>query len=350
MANLTETAYYTRRTVNWLIIGFFAYLFLRVLWALAVTLWLIAFPPKPPPPNFAFNKLPALQFPKTATPSGDLTFRLETIEGAVPRGPDTAVVYLMPKQAANLLALTKTQDFAQRLSLNPNPIQESKNIYRFEDDDVPLRRLRYDIVSNNFILRYLYEQDTGLFAERILPSSDASIAEAKSLLQTYNVYVDDLAQGISKVTFLKLRGDTLISTTSLSQSDAVRVDMFRKDIEKTPVYSPFPDEGPVSILFSGATQSKKRILQFAYTFWPIDYETKGTYPIKPSTLAWQELQTGNGYIARYPTTGKTALVRTVKIGYYDSFDPQTYLQPIYVFEGDFGFLGFVPAVSPEWTE
>ena len=350
MANLTETAYYTRRTVNWLIIGFFAYLFLRVLWALGVTFWLIVFPPKPPPPNHAFNKLPALQFPKQASSSGNLTFRLESIEGAVPKGPDTALVYLMPKQAANLLALTKTQDFATRLSLSSTPIQESKNIYRFEDEEAPLRRLRYDIVSSNFILRYLFEQDTGLFADRILPSSDAAIAEAKSLLQTYNLYVDDLAQGTSKITYLKLRGDTLIPTTSLSQSDAVRVDLFRKDIEKIPVYTPYPDEGPVSIIFSGAKQSKKRILQFAYTFWPIDYETKGTYPIKPSSLAWQELQAGSGYIARYPTTGKTAIVRTAKIGYYDSFDPETYLQPIYVFEGDFDFLGFVPAISPEWVE
>lgn len=350
MASLTETAYYTRRTINWVILAMIAYIVLRILWSVFVTVFLIIFPPKPPPPNHAFSVLPAVKFPKTASPSAQLTFRLETITGILPKASESANVYFMPKTPANLLALTKTQEFAKRLQFDPTPIQETKNIYRFDDPESPIRKLRYDIVSNNFILRYLFEQDTGLFLEKNLPLEPAARAEAKSLLQTYNLYPDDLANGSETVSFLKLSAGKLVPTTSLSQADAVRIDFFRTSVGNSPIVTPFPHEGQVAIVFSGSSNNKKHILQWAYTFWPIDYTTIGTYGLKTPSQAWQELQSGGGFIARYPTTGTNVTVRNISIGYYDSFEPQTYLQPIFVFEGDGGFLSYVPAVAPPWIE
>ncbi len=350
MANLTETAYYTRRTINWMILGVILYFILRIALGMFMVLWINLFPPKPTPPNFRFGKLPAIKFPESS-PSGQFTFTLETIEGKVPAASSSANVYFTPKQAANLLALTKTQDFAKRLGLNPKPIEESKSIYRFDDDTTPLRRLRYDIVSNNFILRYGFDQDTGLFSERNLPGVDAAVAESKSLMQTFNLYTPDISKGTSKVTFLKLVSDKLVPTTSLSQADAIRIDFFRQSVGSLRLFTPFPDEGQVVFIFSGSKNSKKKVLQFAYTLWPIDYETTGTYALKPSATAWEELTKGGGFIARAPTDGSTAItVRQVYLGYYDSFDPQTYLQPIFVFEGDNNFLGYVPAITPERTE
>ncbi|MBI3559882.1 hypothetical protein HY087_02035 [Candidatus Gottesmanbacteria bacterium] len=352
MATLTETAYYTRRTINWAILAVILYIILRITWGIFVVVWLYFFPPKPTPPNFRFGKLTAIKFPEPiASPSGQVTFRLETIEGTVPAASEAATVYFMPKPAANLLAITKTQEFAKRLGLNPKPIEETKAIYRFEDDTTALRRLRYDIVSNNFILRYGFDQDTGLFTERSLPSVDAAIAEAKSMMQTFTLYGQDLTKGTNKVSFLKLVGDTLVPTTSLSQADAVRVDFFRQNVGGLKLFTPYPDEGQVVFIFSGSKNSKKKVLQFAYTLWPIDYETSGTYALKTSAVAWEELKSGRGYIARYPTNAATNIViRQVYLGYYDSFDPQMYLQPVFVFEGDNGFLAYVPAIVPEWTE
>lgn len=360
MANLTETAYYTRRTINWSILAVISYIVLRFFWSVFVAVWLEIFPPKPPPPNFRFGKLPALKFLE-ASPSAQFTqpqpggagftYRLETIVGNVPVASESAAVYFMPKPAANLLALSRTQDFASRLGLDPNPIEETKSVYRFEDATASLRRLRYDIVSNNFILRYGFEQDTGLFSDRNIPGVDAGIAEGKAMLQTFTLYGTDLSQGTSKVSFLKLVGDKLVGTTSLSQADALRVDFFRRSVSGMRLFPPNPDEGQAVFIFSGSKNEKKKILQIAYTLWPIDYETQGTYALKPSSLAWGELQAGRAYIARYPSsTGTNVVIRQVYLGYYDSFDPQMYLQPVFVFEGDYGFLAYVPAVAPEWTE
>lgn len=349
MASLTETAYYTRRGINWAILALIVYLILRLFWGILVATWLFLFPPKAPPPNHAFGALPALEFPPRDDAS-EITFTLETISGTVAVASDSAFVYFMPKKAPNLLAITQAQEFAKRLLLNSTPIQETKNIYRFDDDTYRLRSMRYDIVSNNFILKYDFSRDIGLFANPVFRSADALVAEAKALLQNHNLYVDDLSGGSTNVTFLKLTGNQLFPIGSLSQADAVKVDFYRTAVGDARVFTPFPDDGQISFIFSGSEINKKRVLQFAYTFWPIDYNTSATYSLKPALQAWQELQEGGGYIARYPQEGSEAIVREVYLGYYDSFDPQTYLQPIYVFEGDHGFLAYVHAVNPDWVE
>lgn len=350
MTTLTQTAYYTRRVINWLLLALIAYIILRLAWGLISTVYLSFFPPKPPPPNHAFGKLPTLQFPATATASGQLTFRLETIEGSVPRASDSAVVYFMPKYGANLLALNKATEFANRIDFTADPVAETKNIYRFDDLDNTLRRLRYDIISKNFVLRYAFEKETSLFTDRIVPSADEAAGEARSFLESYGLSPDDISPASLTTQYLRLSGDRLVTTTSLSQADAVRVDFFRKTIGTAPVFTPYPDEGIITFIFSGSRNPKKQILQIAYTYWLVDYQTTATYALKTSAVAWAELQSNNGFIARYPTNSSVAVIRKVYLGYYDSFDPQTYLQPIFVFEGDDGFLAYVPAIDSTWTE
>jgi len=350
MASLTETAYFARRTINWAIIAVVAYILMRIFWSIFITVFLLIFPPKAPPPNHLFDKLPELVFPLQATPSAKLTFQLQTIEGTVPKASESATVYLMPKTAPNLLGLNKAQDFATGFNFDPTPVQENKNIYRFNDAELPLRRLRYDIVSNNFIIRYAFEQDPSVFNGKNLPLPEIGTTEAVNLLQSHNLYPADLAGGTNEVLFLKVNGTQLVGTSSLSQADAERIDFFRKPIGDTQVLTPFTDQAPVSIIFSGSSDAKKRIIQFAYTFWLIDYQTTATYALKTSDQAWEALQSGRGYIARYPTSGNVAVVRNVYLAYYDSFDPQTYLQPIFVFDGDNGFRAYVPAISSSWIQ
>lgn len=351
MATLTETAYYARRTINWTILGVISYFLLRIFWGILVVVWMIIFPPKPIPPNHAFGRLPPVKFPEVASPAAHLTFQLETIEGGVPAASNSATVYFMPKSPPNLLGLNKAQEFAADLQFDPTPIAENKNIYRFNDPREPLRRLRYDIVSKNFILRYAFEQDVSAFLNKNLPLAETAIEDATQLFKSYDILPEDFAKGIRTVTYLRLSENALVTTTSLSQADAVRVNFFRKPIGETPIVTPNPDEASISIIFSGAPEIQKRIIQLAYTYWPIDYQITATYPLKSSVEAWEELQTGGGHIARYPSNGvHTAVIRTIYLAYYDSFEPQTYLQPIFVFEGDNGFVGYVPAILPEWTE
>jgi hypothetical protein len=351
MTSLTATAYYTRKGINIAILGVAGYIVLKIFWSVFVAMYLMFFPPQPPPPNHAFGKLPPVSFPApVASPSGAMTYRLETIEGYVPHASDAATVYFVKKNSANLLGLPAAVTFAKRMSFGENPAQESKNVYRFSDPDVPLRTMRYDIVTKNFVLRYAYDKDLSIFADRNLPSVDDAKKEARNFLQTYGLYEDTFATGQVAVSYLRMSGDKLVPAPSVSQSDAIRLDFFRAAIGDMKMVTPYPDEGPVSFIVCDNKDMRKRILQVSYTYWPIDTENYATYGLKTSNEAWTELQSGGGYIARYPKNGTQAVIRRVYLAYYDAFEPQTYLQPVFVFEGDDGFLAYVPAILPEWTE
>lgn len=353
MSSLTETAYYTRRAINWGILAIGLYIVARILWTFLVTFWLFIFPPKAPPPNHAFQKLPALNFPApVSSPAAQLQFRLETITGGLPTfASNSAIVYFMPKESANLLDSSRTQNFARRLEFDQTVQQETETIYKFRDPQFPLRTLRYDIVSNNFQLQYAYQQDTGLFTEGTIRDKNLAISEAIEFLNTNNIYQNDFVRGEKKVLLKRLVGLLLIPTESLSTTDAMQVNFFRGSINGFGVVTPNPDEGQIQIIVSGARTPRKQILEVIYTYWPIDYETKATYSLKPVQQAWQQLLDGNGYIAKYPVDGQTvATIRDVYLAYYDSFEPQTYLQPVYVFTGDNGFTAYVHAVNPEWVQ
>lgn len=352
MSSLTETAYYARKTINWSIIALAGYILLRLFWSILVVVFLIIFPPRPPEANEAFGVLPKIKFPPpAASPSAALTFRLETIEGTVPPASESASIYFMPKSGSNYLALSKTQDFAKRLGFQTTPVadQKNKNVYRFDDTTLTLRHLWYDIVSGNFIIKYNFENDAGLFLEKDVPTAAKAQSEATTLLQTYGLYPPELRGGQIAVAFYKANGATLSQVASLSQADAARIDFYRPSIAGTPILSSIPNQAPINITLSGSKNAKKRLLEFNYTYWPIDSLTFATYNLKPGLTAWQELQSGQGYIVRYPKN-TTATIRKVYLAYYDTIEPQTYLQPVFVFEGDDDFLAYVPAVVTEWVE
>lgn len=350
MANLTETAYYTRRAINWSILGLIIYFMLRISWFLIVVIWLWLFPPKPPPPNHGFSILPKLVFPPVATPSSQLNFTLETLNGRVPVSSPAAAVYFMPKSSANLLGLTRTQNFAKRFGFETDPTQEKKNIYTFKDTSYPLRTLRYDIVSNNFTIRYIWEMDATVFERENLYTEKQSQEISTNTLKNYSLLPDDLKNGITRTTYWRITANTLVPATSQAEADAVRVDFFRRDVNGMPVYTANPNEGNTAFIYTGSKNDKKKLILLQYTFWPIDYTRLATYELKTAEQAWSELISNQGYIAHYPNVGSTATVRSIKLVYYDSLEPQMYLQPIFVFEGDDGFVAYVPAVTPAWTE
>jgi len=82
-----------------------------------------------------------------------------------------------------------------------------------------------------------------------------------------------------------------------------------------------------------------------YNYFPVEYLQMHTYPLRNTESAWRLIQGGEGYIAN-KGTGDEAVVRNVTLGYYEAFAEQPYLQPIYVFSGDGGFLGYVSALDP----
>jgi hypothetical protein len=115
-----------------------------------------------------------------------------------------------------------------------------------------------------------------------------------------------------------------------------------------PFVTSSPKQGLVRVIFSGNPRSG-RVIQVKYNYFPIDYTAVETYPLKTTAQAWQELQDGKGYVADVDISVSEVVVRKVELAYFDSFDPQSYAQPVYMFTGDNNFVGYVQAVRDPTT-
>lgn len=349
MATLTETAYYSRKIINWSFVGLIGLIVARILFSYLVTVLRQAFPAPPLRPNYAFGKLPRISFPQTASPSGELTFTLQTISGTLPVASEAARVFFMPKERSNFLSLSNAQEMVGRIGFTATPRQVASTVYRWIDTRSPLRSFEMDIVNNHFTLAYAYIHDLSLFSEREVPSPVQVTQESQQFLQTLGLTLPDVNLA-GKINYLKLVGDKLEPTTSQSQAEAVQADLFRKDTDSMRVVTDSPEEGIITFFFSGSRRSDRRLLSAKYSYWPVDLRTAGIYKLKTSQQAWAELGEGKGYFASLPRGEVQIVVTNVYLAYYDSREPQLFLQPVFVFEGDPKFVAYVPAVAPPWTE
>ncbi|MDP3888546.1 MAG: hypothetical protein Q8Q24_00735 [bacterium] len=349
MITLTAASYYTRRIIKFGSISLVAFLILRFIFGISVAYWKKLHPPPPPPPTVAFGKLPALTFPKIENlPS--MSFKLETIEGILPKLDSQSKVYFIPKANANLLALDRTRALAASLGFQSDPKQISDRTYLFSGKD-PNSSLEIDIITLKFKMIYNFTNDQSILAEKKLPDSNQTIQEGVAFFNRAGLMSDDLITGEQKISYWRYIPPDLQSVVSLSEADFVRVDFFRADIEKFKVLPPNPKQAQVSLMFSGNRDLAKRIVEADYLYRPISKENPATYPLKTAEAAWQDLTGGKGYIASLGENDDGRItVRKVSLAYYESNDIQNFLQPIYVFEGDHNFMAYVPAVDSQWVE
>lgn len=350
MPNLTQVAHNTRKFIKYGIIAVLALIVLRLAYGMARNVWLRLRPPPPPPPTVEFGQLPQINFPERAN-LPQLTYRLETIAGGLPTVPTTAKVYFMPVQAPSLLALDKAKEKASRMGFITRPRAISDVIYQWRTESEPATTLEININTGHFTLTYPFAEDPLLLAEKNLPTNEQAATEAKKFLQTNGLLNDDLANGRAEFTYYRFAPPNLETAISLSEADFVRVNLFRANLDDLKILPPDPQNALISFLFSGSRERGKRIVEIKYHSFPIETETFATYPLKKIDVAWQELQSGQGYVAHLgENQDGRVTIRQVYLAYFDSDQKQNFLQPVFVFEGDRNFFGYVPAVDPQWIQ
>lgn len=344
MTTLTETAYWARNTIKY---GTFLVIFLivaRLLWIAGTNFYNNIFPPPPPPPTVAFGKLPALLFPER--PPGTLTYNIQTPTGELPTLSSQASVYIMPPSSSSLLALDEAKKTASSLGFNGNSTSLSETIYRFEKER-SLQILDINIVNKTFALNFDLAQAPELLNMR--PRSTPEVLNAiKFFLSPAQLFPTDLSEGSTTFEFLKVEGGQLVGTPSLSEANFVKVNFFRKNYNELPVLTP-DKKGNIWFIVSGDTSRDRQIIWGEYHYFTVDEKRQSTYPIKTALQAVNELQTSQAFVAQPPLDGTSnATVRRIYLAYYDSGRPQNFFQPIFVFEGDQGFLAYLPAVAAEY--
>jgi len=348
MRSLTETTYWTRKGIKFGAIFLVVFFLLRSLLGAFTAYWKSRHPAPLPLPTVAFGKLPK---PLLSISSGQPNiFRLETIDGDLPVLPDQMKVYFINPQQAKFLAMEKTTKLAMRLGFVHEPKKIREDLFRYENQ-TNNTTLTINPLTQAFKLEYPYLKDqilTGLF----LPSQEIIISTAQAMLDKTAIDHLDLTPEKIKISFWKLAPTKLTAAPSLSEANLAQVNFFRTDIEeKYPIYPPNLDKPNLYLTISGSDSVNKKVVEFNHTYFLIDREKSATYPLKPISQAWEEIKNGQYHLAAIGPQykDKEIAVRKVYLGYLDPDQPTNFLQPIYIFEGDEGFVGFVSAVSIEWV-
>lgn len=309
--------------------------------------WIATHPEPPPPPTVGFGILPPPVFPATPDENKPSKYILETPTGRLPEFSDRALVFFMPKNSPGLLDAEKAKQFATKLNFVFEPEIIDSRTYRWQRTQPLFTTIEYDIQDHVFSYQSDFANRPELLLDSELPTKFDAISEVKAFLQSAIDLQPDIATASGSFAFVKSVGAELIPAVAVTDADFVTVDINRAPVDgQYEMYTDRDGQGVIHALV-GNIKNIGNILQLDYYYYPIDYSVIHTYPLRPVKQAWEILQGGEGYIS-HPIKSEQATIRQVSLGYYDSTAPQMYLQPIYVFSGDDGFLGYVSALDPTY--
>ncbi|MBU1117987.1 hypothetical protein KKD37_03425, partial [Patescibacteria group bacterium] len=74
-----------------------------------------------------------------------------------------------------------------------------------------------------------------------------------------------------------------------------------------------------------------------------------TYPIKTSEEAFSDLKSGD-YWPASDIAKDSVVIRKIYLAYFEPVNLTQFLQPVYVFEGDGGFVAYVRAITDKYAK
>lgn len=345
MASLTQASIVSRKIIRFTIYFFVLIIIVRISIGTAGKIFRFFFPEPPPPPTVTFGKLPSLPFLDTEVNVENLTFNLETIAGELPEFTDQLRVYFMPRASAGIKDLEIARQKAVSLGFSPSGSELVETVFIFQNKTAP-SRLTMNIVSHVFSISYDLRANPQA-VNNIPPAPEVAGKQAKSFLTKAEFLKDDLT-GPETYNFIKIVESDFSPAVSLSDSDIIKVNIFRKDFNELPSLSSTPGEANVWFMLSGGDSRTSPVIAAEYKYYPVAEDQNATYPIKTSQQAWDDLKAGKGFIADLGENESIVTVRKVYLAYYDAGQYTEFYQPIVVFEGDNNFMGYVPAVTDDY--
>lgn len=348
MATLSRVTKLTRAVLKWGAIFIVSLFILNILLKVGGRIKNNLFPPPPPAPTVAFGKLPPPEFPENKITS-KLSYTLDTVSGALPTMPTQVDIYKIVKSQPALLSLQKARERVSRTGFTKGERQQTNRIYLWTD--VNSRTIKFDIISDDFDLTSDFLKNPKVTAAENLPNQDKAKTIAIKFLDQLEVLKNNLDTSNPKISFLAIKDGLLISTTSFSNAQIIRIDLPQKDINDIPIVYPDKDTSLANFLIGGNTNEEQSIVQAHYFYREPDLENPSTYPIKTIDQAFEELKSNQAFIVNLDNKKAGSInIKKVSLGYYLSPETQDFFYPVYAFEGDNGFLGYIWAIDPSWTQ
>lgn len=337
--NLTQTASTLRNVIKYGAVLLVVIMVGRVFLTSLIAFWKAANPPPPPPPTMGFGPLPKLEFPQSNPQPAE--YRLETLT-EVSQFPDRMNVFFMPTRQANLLAVDRAKQKAAALGYLFEPEVLSPRLYRWTIETPIFSTLEMDIFTGTYTISSNWASYPELLVRQQNINPTTIISRVKSTVQKSNNLSEDVANGEVKTQFITALGGEFRDAASLSDADFLEVNMYRAPIDGIyPTVTAHAGEGPIRAI---ATNTGT-ILQMRMELFPVEYLPVESYPIRDVQSAWQIFSAGEGFIAS-ENPPETAVIREIYLAYFEPTTEQSYYQPVYVFEGDDGFVGYLDAIAP----
>ena len=350
LMSLTQLSQYIRKYYPYAILG--VLLFLIIFYSVQLALVIIeSRKVNPVMINPIFNQLKR-PYLSEATPSGNLKYVLDTVDGKPITATKSAQVFFLPQAETKFGYREKLYLIAKSLGFNT----ESSG-YRLIGSQAtfsePNQKISIDIKNFNFDYQYFFEKDKAILDGARPPNQEKNIQHAVDFLQTAGRYPQELSQGKTNVLFLNYDAEknSMAVLKDNIRANLVEVDFYRPDIDAqpnaVPVVSPkyFNSQNYVLMMFR--TDGTFKVLRSQIKFFDKSVEQVGVYPIRSGDEAFADLKKGKGFIVSLPPVTKIT-IRKMFLGYFDPDVFQEYLQPVYVFLGDGDFVGYVPAVSGQY--
>jgi hypothetical protein len=307
-----------------------------------VAFWIATHPEPPPPPTQGFGALPALDFGTGGSAISPESYKLELAE-SFPLFPDRAMVYLIPKSQIGLLSLEEAKVTAAKMGFQSEPVALDSERYRWRRSGEINATLELNIVTNNFEFATDYLSRPEAQVKNELPDTFDAVQTVKQFLKSSDLLPADIATAAGQTQFLKISGGALKEAVSLSDAQVIRVNLFRVLPYGESSYTSDGKTGLISATVA-SINGKATVIELNRMYEPIEYQLGHTYPLRTVEEAWQLLKAGEGFVANAQRED-LATIREVSLGYFEMLD-QLYLQPVFVFTGDDGFVGLVPALDP----
>ena len=297
-------------------------------------------------PTLKYGILPKVIFPEKEFAKKDFAF--EFPNDSVPKFKDQEKVYVIYRPNSSFLALDQDTKTAAQLGFTAKPSQIKEGIYEFKNEALN-RTLTMNVLDGSFTMQYPYKDDALLAEVGKVPAKDQAIQTASDFLKSADKYAADIEAGDKKVSFWKFDAEGLKAAPSQSDANITRVDFYRKNFDDKAILSSEIDKSSISVLLTGSDVNEKKVVEVNYKYANVDRESFSTYYIKTVDEAMEDLKSGNYWVASDVAANKV-IIRKAYLAYFEPVTLTNYMQPIFVFEGDNGFVSYVPATSDKYIQ
>jgi hypothetical protein len=287
---------------------------------------------------------------------GQLNLTLDTIEGTPVTASQTARVYYLPPKTPQFGYREKIIFSAKEVGFKTEIIKYSMqdNIASFVDAK---QSLNIDVDNYNFNYKYNFENDSQIFkdskiAQRNVVENRVKV-DAVTFIDKIKKFPEELALGKERIIYLdyNVAKKEFNVVKRKEDANAIEIDFYRADIDGTGTIPPKYYNSQNYVVLTYSKSELPRIIKAELKYFEKETTKVGVYPLKTGVQAWDDLKNKNGTIISLGNnSGENIAIKSMKLFYFDPDIYQPYLQPVYVFVGENGFVAYVEAVSSSYIE